>query len=105
MTRTGQKSPGYVSNYVSKDDRPQCYCHGDRHESAQEITQENAAAIGAEYAYVFTPEAKLLVLSGYHRDGQKMIGMFGSGDPEAQWHTIAQVDLNGPEPDWETIHD
>lgn len=32
-----------------------------------------------------------------------MIGMFGCGDADAKWKTIAVIDLNGATPDWKTI--
>jgi hypothetical protein len=101
-----------------------CYCHGDRDEEAHEITQDNAAEVGCEYAYAFetTPEEGdvMLLLSSYVREQaedsrgerstkgrkgkkHKMIGMFGQGDPAAVWETIARIPLNGPAPDWERL--
>jgi len=84
------------------DKRPQCYCHGDRHESGNEVvTHKNAASIGCEYSYVFDDDGHTMtILSSYHAGGHKMIGMFGMGDPEAVWRPIAVIDLDGPEPDW-----
>lgn len=67
------------------------------------VTEKNAAGSGCEYAYVFTDSKTMLVLSSYCDDGRKMIGMFGCGDPEARWKIIAEVPLDGPEPDWEAM--
>lgn len=83
--------------------RPECYCHGQRHEEANAITEQNAADCGCEWAYVFDGNGKMEVQSSYRRDGHKMIGMFGCGDPDSVWRTIAVVDLNGEEPDWEKM--
>lgn len=87
------------------DKRPICYCHGDRHESQDDIlTHQNAASGGCEYAYVFDDSGRTMtILSSFHTDGYKMIGMFGMGDPKAVWRQIAVVDLDGPEPDWKDL--
>jgi len=87
------------------DRRPSCYCHGDRHEKIDQVlTEKNAAACGCEWAYVFDEGARTMaILSSYHKNGRKMIGMFGVGDPEAVWHPVATVHLDGPEPHWESI--
>jgi len=82
------------------DRRPQCYCHGDRHEDDQIITDKNAAACGCEWAYVFDEERYFMHVMASYSDGQKMIGMFGMGDPDAVWRTVATVDLCSSEPDW-----
>ena len=84
----------------SKAQHPLCYCHGERSEPPLLVTQADAASIGCEYVYVFTPTNKMLVLSSYERDGTKTTG---TGDPEAHWATIAVIDLDGPEPDWKEI--
>lgn len=88
---------------------PQCYCHdaeGKRtkeHEPAWLVTEKNAAGSGVEWVYVLDAEKRTMaVLSSYVGDA-KMIGMFGAGDPNADWHTIAVVDLDGPEPAWDQI--
>ncbi len=95
---------------------PCCYCHGGRSEEAWLVTDENASGSGVEWAYVFTSvfahngamdsEERLctmFVLSSYFDSGEKMIGMFGMGDPKAHWRIAAVVDLQGAEPDWECI--
>ncbi len=99
---------------------PNCYCHGERHEEAWEVNEQNAAASGAEWAYVFTssyalepsdPEGKatrqdgMLILSSYSPSGRKAIGLFGMGDPKAHWRLAAVVDLKGSEPDWNAIQE
>ena len=87
------------------DSRPQCYCHGERHEPPHEaVTEKNAAAMGCEYAYVFDEKARVMhILSSYCKDGHKMIGMFGMGDKEAVWRLMTTVALDGPEPDWRSL--
>ena len=99
---------------------PSCYCHGDRNEEAWEVNQDNAAASGIEWSYVFTSSYEvdpggpagqatrqdaMLVLSSYTPSGRKAIGMFGMGDPRAHWRLAAVVDLLGPEPDWNAIQE
>lgn len=82
---------------------PQCYCHGDRQEKAgKPMTEKNSTGCGCEWAYVFDGD-KMAVCS-YCGDGSgKMIGMFGCGDPDGKWRTVAIVDMNSTEPDWEAI--
>lgn len=87
-----------------EDRRPQCYCHGDRHEATDELTQQTAAGVGCEWAYVFDEIGRVMqVLGSFHKDGKKMIGMFGMGDPDSQWELAATVPLDGPDPDWGII--
>lgn len=83
---------------------PECYCHGSRGEEGWKITDANASAAGVEYVYSFdVPHRQMYILSSYRRDGVKMIGMFGTGDPDSTWHTMAAVDLEAPAPDWTTL--
>lgn len=92
------KEPGF-----DNDGAPQCYCHGSRKEKANSAwTEKNSQASGCEWAYVFDG-TNMLVLSSYHPEGGKMIGMFGCGDADAKWYQVATVDLNATEPDWESI--
>ena len=61
-------------------------------------SSENASGSGCEYAYVFVPNGesyqnKVYILSSFRRDGSKMIGMFGSGDPDSAWLCIGYIDL------------
>lgn len=104
-------APGF-SEYGSasakeRGNQPECYCHGDRHEEAQKVTEENASDMGCEYVYLLknTPDgAMMMILSSYSDtpDGAvKMIGMFGAGDPDATWKPVAVVGLDAnEEPDW-----
>ena len=87
---------------------PQCYCHGERSEAAWEVTQENASGSGCEYVYAFLPTSeqepdRMLILCSYIASGQKMVGMFGMGDPQAQWRVLAEVLLQDVEPDWDRL--
>lgn len=95
-------APGYSD--AGDGMAPNCYCHGGRSEEAWLVTHEDAAGSGCEYVYGFDEGPTLVVLSSYRADGHKMIGMFGTGDPEATWKEIARLPLEGPEPDWERIH-
>ncbi len=86
------------------EEGPECYCHGDRHEKGQIVTEANAATIGGEWVYAFDETtSRMFVLSSYNENGHKMIGMFGSGNPKATWKVVASVDLNGQEPDWKRL--
>ena len=84
------------------DEAPQCYCHGNRQEKSWPVTESNVAGSGVEYVYAFSG-SKMLILESFCGDGNKMIGMFGSGDENASWEVIAEVDLNGAEPDWDEL--
>lgn len=97
------KPAGYNDDWDNRISRgPECYCHGDRSEKGHVITEETASSCGCEYAYVFKGKT-MLVLSSYRGNGHKMIGMFGHGDPNAIWKQIGEVDLDGPEPDWDKM--
>ena len=83
--------------------RPECYCHGDRSETAWNVTEKNAAGSGCEWAYTFvrgdTPQHDIMViLSSFRPSGRKMIGCFGQGDPKSVWQIIAIIGLQGQEP-------
>lgn len=67
------------------------------------ITHLTASGCGCEWAYVFNGNGKMEIQSSYCETGEKMIGMFGCGDPKATWQTVAVVDLDGPEPNWQAI--
>lgn len=70
------------------------------------MTEADAAAMGCEWAYVLLHvdgRPTMRILSSYRPDGVKMIGAFGSGDPESKWREMAAVDLSAPAPDWHKI--
>jgi len=98
--------PGYMELNTKHDFKdedyqktPHCFCHGERSEPGCKINQKNASNSGCEYVYAFTPNGKtMVVLSSYCEDGKKMIGMFGCGDPKAEWKVIGEVNLDGTEP-------
>ena len=87
---------------------PMCFCHGERSESPNKITLENASGCGCEWGYVFEDagegEALMHILCSYcgsgQFEGQKMIGMFGIGDESATWKIVATIVLDGDEPNW-----
>lgn len=70
---------------------------------AEPTTEQNASAVGCEWAYVFDGDGKMEIQSSYRETGGKMIGAFGCGDPKATWKTVAIIDLDAPEPNWEEI--
>jgi len=96
---------GHHFQWVRRATGPECYCHGDRSDPEWLVTQEDAAASGCEYVYGFDEGPTLVILSSYHQDGGKMIGMFGMGDSGSVWREIARISLDGPEPDWKGIQD
>ncbi len=100
--------PGFREHVSGRDQPhgPECFCHGDRHEKRWTLTERTASASGCEFAYVFDVDQKTMNIMGSYRDnGNKMIGQFGHGDPEASWSTIATVDLEGEEPDFSKIQE
>ena len=88
---------------VQRTINAECYCHGDRSEDELLVTEKNAADMGCEYAYVFSDNGVMTILSSLNCDGSKMIGMFGMGNPEARWGVLAAVPLDGLEPDWHAL--
>lgn len=94
-----------------EDNRPNCYCHGDRKEEGWLVDEKNASGSGVEYAYVFNVKTgHMYIMSSYTDIGspngekdQKMVGFFGAGDENAVWKPIGEVDLDGEEPNWEAI--
>jgi hypothetical protein len=104
--------PGFIEDPATRHDNadrdvqpPLCYCHGDRHEEPHLLTHADAAGCGVEYTYAFdrSPRVghpRMTILSSRGRDGSKMIGFAGYGDPESTWHVVARVRLDAPEPDW-----
>lgn len=72
-------TPGYTDRYDAP--QPRCYCHGERREPEWTL---RAGEPFEEWAYILTNDARLLVLA----DGRGQ---------------VAEIDLNGPEPDWKRI--
>ena len=90
--------------------RPQCYCHGDRHEAAQPVDQDEDG--GMEWAYVFDEKTGTMsILKRVRSDsGRHAVGMFGtlgvhagSGERNDQWTVRWAGPLSGEEPDWGTL--
>jgi len=92
------REPGY-----GRGPAPACYCHGERSETGKPLPLARAAASGCEFAYVFDPSTQTMTVLSSYTNGHKMIGMFGQGDPNAEWATLAELSLNGPEPDWKRL--
>ena len=86
---------------------PQCFCHGSRvgqYPKDWRITQDTACECGCEWAYVIDRKGHMAIMCSYRRNGSKMIGYFGSGDPKSRWLMVHLVDLTSDEePDWEEI--
>ena len=71
-------------------------CHAGKGTIKDLLTEKNASNCGCEYVYAFTKDGNTMyVLSSHTLDGKKMIGMFGQGDPNAEWKIIGEINLNG----------
>jgi len=73
-----------------------CFCHGDRHEEAQVVTEKDDC--GAEWAYVFDEEQKVLHVCRMmvRRKGieSTVTGMFGFGVDGQYWQDVARIELD-----------
>lgn len=72
-------SPGYTNGGGERDNRPACYCHGDRHQNPMPMS-----GLCEEYNYVFSSS------------GDTMRIHFMNNTPYV-------VDLRGEEPDWKWV--
>ena len=85
---------------------PHCYCHGERHEEANTITDQTAARTGCEYVYVFrsTPNGDIMKILKPMAP-QWFRFTLGSGDPNARWNTIAVLALKNKDiqPNWAEV--
>ncbi len=102
LKRMIDESPGGWSSLMQL--APKAYDDPDR----APVTEENASAVGCEFAYVFPSDHSTMeIWSSFcgegERKGQKMIGAFGAGDKDATWKCVATVDLSKDEPNWEEI--
>jgi len=73
--------------------RPQCYCHGKRHEEAQVLTEKSEAC--ASWAYVFDEEERILHVCNRekHQDTKEYF-----------WNDVARIELdNLDEVNWTHI--
>lgn len=82
--------PGFVNHGSSDSNRPQCYCHGDRHEEAHGFIKMQGDNWGTEYAYAIDEQELTMWCYKWVYETQS-------------WHCIAVVDLNGEEPDWKHL--
>lgn len=83
--------------------RPECYCHGDRHEGPWELTQSTAAGSGVEWVYVFDVQCRAMTILEAVAEGHHSVGMFGMGNPDAAWLERLVVSLDGAEPKWKAL--
>ena len=86
--------PGFIENSrdwlgTTAKDRPQCYCHGDRHEPEQLMTSDDTDT-WCEYCYV-------LYSAGMH-DYMDILASRSAG-----WEVVETVCLDGPEPAWDQL--
>ena len=90
--------PGFVEHDSSLPEdhpdrrRPQCYCHGDRHDEALLITYPGKGLCDAESVYVIDEQAETMLV-------HKVVGSY----QRPRVSLLATVLLNGPEPDWELL--
>lgn len=80
--------PGFIEFGSAENKRPQCYCHGERHEKASGFIQMTGDNWGTEYAYAIDEEKATMHCYRWSWEAKK-------------WHCFKVVDLNGPEIDWE----
>ena len=98
-----------INKQTKRYRKPQCYCHGSRHEKEWVVTEKNASGSGVEWTYAFNEDKNEMQILGsycnYAEDmkGVKMVGYFGLGDETATWKLIKTILLRGEEPDWEKI--
>ena len=76
---------GYRNESQAGEGGPLCFCHGQRNEDAQTVTDRSD--VGAEWAYAF------------NEDGGTMAVL----EAADVWRLRAVVQLDGPEPDWAAI--
>lgn len=110
------KEPGFIeAASVQGVKPPQCYCHGDRSDEANPVTQDYD--MGMEWAYVFDEDAATMAVlervrvSGVGDDvpaETHAMGAFGTlgthpdtKERDDAWRVRGTFPLNGPEPDWE----
>ena len=75
--------------------RPACYCHGDRHETQNDIrTERSLYKTDCAWVYIFTEGLAMQVYKILNRK---------SGHSELR--LAGDVYLNGPEPDWEAMEE
>jgi len=103
--KLGRKVLRVGDTIISYPKNPVCYCHGDRRETPNILTEKTASSIGVEWVYAFDVSSDAMyILASYNADGSKMIGAWGFGNPEAEWRTVDVIDLHGKEPNWEEIY-
>lgn len=73
---------------------PECYCHGDRAEGDNGFITYAGDDWGTEWAYVTLPSAHMLVLERRY---------LPQDYSHSYWFQVADVDLNGPEPNWRAM--
>jgi len=85
----------------------ECYCHNrEKLFDPLLLTDKNTVGRGCEWAYVLYQENGkdyMDIYGSYNKDGSKMIGAFGHGDPKAKWKKVYTVRLSGREPSWNKI--
>lgn len=67
---------------------PECFCHGDRQETTEILIAQEGESNWTDWAYAIDEDSM-------------MMGVFNN--LSKGWALVSVVDLNGPEPDWQTI--
>ena len=101
------KEPGFN---IGLDDEgppaPQCYCHGSRSEEGWLHASGDDNFGGAEFCYVLDNH-EMTVLVRVYEDGTAAVQFFGVDASDVakgvHWETLAVVNLDGPEPDWDKM--
>lgn len=79
-----------VPGFSEEEDRPGCYCHGDRDEPARVLITMQGDTLGAQYAYALDESRHTMHVFAWQATGEV-------------WEEMAVVDLDGPEPEWERL--
>ena len=78
------KDPGFVNDFQDNNNRPQCYCHGDRSENRSSLTEKHLG--GVDWSYVFSLGFNSMAIYYY--------GSFRT-----------DILLDGKEPEWAEIEE
>ncbi len=87
--------------------RPKCYCHGSRHEEADDRCEDELSHADTEYAYVLaeTDDGVVMYCCKPLKDFERWLEPVRIFRTFGVWGVFASVALDGPEPDWKRIAD
>lgn len=105
------KEPGFRAYGVPHDDEPdphdhpahdtwershgpQCYCHGDRHETEELLITDQSDDCGTEWAYVLAEKVPVMTIykRRYSPDRWAYAGQAHLDTPDFPWERMEQVD-------------